>query len=520
VPAEGKGDKWVAGAACARRAQDGRPPRAAGVRSTGDVLTRRESMTGTWGRCRAMLATCAVLLLQGGNCTKDLTASIDKVNATLSEAVQTLGDQSQAWQTTLTNLESKLAADTGSLEKQVADDVRGLITQIDTIVKDGGQFLQETTNCQIDIMRSHATIALRNLLSAFLNKHKYQGIDNRPMLPYVPIVCSANPNGVDVSKWDSGTFLVLSGTDFNVFNTQKPSVVVRKRSGQELVVADMGNRVTNYRYTVNVPAMIAQGLLKEAIQLQVRWNGQRVNQNEIPVVPCGGYGQPCCRGHLCDAGSCANDVCGACGQLNQPCCNGQICQAGNCVSGLCTACGASGQPCCSGNACNSGNKCLVNVCRPNLPACVWTAEFSEEGSAQQHCPSGFAMRGASCSGSNCDNIALYCCPYSASPDPGATKSWSAYFSEEHGGQLYPPSAATRFLSGLRCRGNYCDDVSMEYLTSSRLRFQDQCYQSPWFSEEGAAQQKCPEGQWVAGMACRGNNCDDLSLFCCHGEPVY
>lgn len=478
-------------------------------------------MKGTWVRCRTTVVVCAALLLQGGSCNpvKGLAESVDKVNATLSEAVQMLGNQSVAWQTTLTNLEARLAADASSLEKQVADDVRGLVTQIGTIVKDGGQFAQEATNCQIDIFRSHATVALQNLLAGFLNRFNYQGRSDRPMLPFVPIVCSANPNGVDVSRWDSGTFLVLSGTDFNEFNTQKPVVVVRKRGGHEIAVADMGNRVTNYRYTVNVPAMIAQGMLVEAVQIQIRWSGQRVNQNEIPVVPCGAYGEPCCRGRQCRSGSCVNDVCGACGQLNLPCCNGQMCQAGSCINGVCTACGTVGQPCCAGSVCSGGASCQGNVCRATLPACAWTGDFSEESPGEGHCPSGFAMRGVRCRGSYCDNVALYCCPYSPTPDPGATRSWSPFFSEEGSGRLYPPEQATRFLSGLRCRGSYCDNLGMQYLTTARLRFRDQCYQGPWFSEEGGAKQECRDGEWVGGLACRGSYCDDLSLFCCRGEPA-
>jgi hypothetical protein len=51
-----------------------------------------------------------------------------------------------------------------------------LITQIDTVVKDGLQFGQEMFNCQLDIFSRHASIALKNLQNGFLNAVNYQGI--------------------------------------------------------------------------------------------------------------------------------------------------------------------------------------------------------------------------------------------------------------------------------------------------------------------------------------------------------
>ena len=42
--------------------------------------------------------------------------------------------------------------------------------------------------------------------------------------------------------------------------------------------------------------------------------------------------------------------------------------------------------------------------------CVFTPNFSEEGVNTQSCANNFYVRGLSCSGSNCDNMNLYCCP--------------------------------------------------------------------------------------------------------------
>jgi cysteinyl-tRNA synthetase len=124
-----------------------------------------------WSRRHTAVLAVFALFLQAKWCppVDDLTNSVDKLVATAEQAVQTLGDQSVAWQDTLKNLQARLAADAAGLEGQIAEDVRGLITQIDTIAKDGVQFAQESVNCEIDFFRSHAKVTLQNLINALLN---------------------------------------------------------------------------------------------------------------------------------------------------------------------------------------------------------------------------------------------------------------------------------------------------------------------------------------------------------------
>src|SRR5262249_38516640 len=134
--------------------------------------------------------------------------------------------------------------------------------------------------------------------------------------------------------------------------------------GSQFIAPDtIGNRTTNYRYQVNVPTMIAQGQLRNAVKLEVRWNGQHVNKNEIPIAACGGANQPCCRG-ACDGGrACANNQCQSCGGSGQPCCPGNSCGGGEvCERGFCTSCGQINQPCCNGEICTSS----ASVCRQDL----------------------------------------------------------------------------------------------------------------------------------------------------------
>jgi hypothetical protein len=152
---------------------------------------------------RCVLLFAALPFLQAAQCLgiKDVTSAIEQVNQTLSQAVTTLGDQSSQWQATLKDLETQLATDAKGLETKIADDVHDMINQVDTVVKDGLQFTQEAINCQTDIFGSHARIAIKNLLIGFLNRWNYRGVSNRPLDPLIPIVCSVNPNEIDVASW-------------------------------------------------------------------------------------------------------------------------------------------------------------------------------------------------------------------------------------------------------------------------------------------------------------------------------
>lgn len=250
-------------------------------------MTRRLGGLFSAGLCVLGIASTGFGSCGLSSAVTQVTDSIDKINTTMQNGIDTLGAQSSAWQGTLKDLENKLASDAGSLESQVANDVHDLINQVDGVIKDGIQFTQESVNCQIDIFQSHAVTALKNMLNAFLNKWSYKGISNRPMVPYVPIVCSVNPTEINVAKWDSGVQLVLSGTDFNLFKNVAPDVVLLHTDASEKKVPPtLVNLVTNYRTAINVPVMIAQGLFDaKTVQLVVRWQGKQVNPNTIPVVP-------------------------------------------------------------------------------------------------------------------------------------------------------------------------------------------------------------------------------------------
>ncbi len=143
--------------------------------------------------------------------------------------------------------------------------------------------------------------------------------------------------------------------------------------------------------------------------------------------------------------------------------------------------------------------------------CVFLPRFSEEPPARGECPSGFALRGLRCTGSHCDDKDLLCCPYlDGAPDPSAKQMNSRWISEE-----FPNSMQSKkFFNGLSCRGPYCDDLLASQFKSERLANAGDCEWGAWDSERPAAWLDCQPGRFVAGIRCRGDYCGDVSLYCC------
>lgn len=158
----------------------------------------------------------------------------------------------------------------------------------------------------------------------------------------------------------------------------------------------------------------------------------------------------------------------------------------------------------------------ANVCDSNsLPSeSCWTARFSEELNGSQFCPDGKAMTGAWCLGSYCDNKHLKC-----SPMEGVIRRYySDWISEESPNSAINlnPNKYEGVILGMRCKGDFCDDISVDIGNSFTARVTSSSAWLPWFSEE-QYYQVCDEGQFVTGIQCRGSYCDDLKLRC---TPMY
>ncbi|MBN1606215.1 MAG: PKD domain-containing protein [Polyangiaceae bacterium] len=192
--------------------------------------------------------------------------------------------ESQNWQRTLrvleTNLQGMVAESTGNLRATANE----LLGKVKSIFDDSQALARENVNCGADIIASSANVALRNALIDLQNTLDFLGQDNRPHVSPTPIVCSVIPSYVSVSKWPGGQ-LVLSGANFNVFGSEKPTVrIEREGTGDEVVAPNLVSLTNDYRLQINVPALIQAGKFDEsARQLVVVWNEERVNPNEIPI---------------------------------------------------------------------------------------------------------------------------------------------------------------------------------------------------------------------------------------------
>ena len=143
--------------------------------------------------------------------------------------------------------------------------------------------------------------------------------------------------------------------------------------------------------------------------------------------------------------------------------------------------------------------------------CVFLARVSEEGGNARECPSGYALRGLRCSGEYCDDKDLLCCPYlGGAPDATAKQLGSQVISEE-----FPNIFKTkRFLNGLACNGDFCDNILPYQFKSSRLENSKQCEWSPWSSERPGQWIDCGDGQFASGIRCRIDYCGEVGLYCC------
>jgi PKD repeat protein len=150
-----------------------------------------------------------------------------------------------------------------------------------------------------------------------------------------------------------------------------------------------------------------------------------------------------------------------------------------------------------------------------LPDPLYTEWVSEEGgSPPASCPAGYVAQGIKCRGGDCDDVSLYCAPYVDGADRTARTYWSPWFSEESPGFA---KNETQWVNALKCRGDNCDDLSLRFLATYYLKNTQVCTYIPAISEEQKDGAKCPAGWFVSGMKCYGDNCDDISLYCCKAQ---
>lgn len=71
-----------------------------------------------------------------------------------------------------------------------------------------------------------------------------------------------------------------------------------------------------------------------------------------------------------------------------------------------------------------------------------------------------------------------------------------------------------FVSGIRCTGRYCDNIEITCTKIPGATVGADHRWTPWVSEESSSPAWCGPGpNLIAGFACNGSYCDNISLYC-------
>jgi len=142
---------------------------------------------------------------------------------------------------------------------------------------------------------------------------------------------------------------------------------------------------------------------------------------------------------------------------------------------------------------------------------MWSSSVSEETNPA-YCGKQYMMGGVYFSGSYSDNTQLYCVNRSAqnTATGSRTSSWTTWFSDESPNSRQCPSDT--WLSGMRCRGSYCDDVQL-LCTQFVGKTGSNCSWTSAYSDESGVKQ-FPSGYFAKGARCTGSYCDNMSFYVC------
>jgi type II secretory pathway pseudopilin PulG len=153
--------------------------------------------------------------------------------------------------------------------------------------------------------------------------------------------------------------------------------------------------------------------------------------------------------------------------------------------------------------------------------CFDTKFIVGEGRVNQDvCGPQYLVKGMKCYGDYCEALKLTCCRFTErkydNKFPRPTRDyWSQWLSEEA-----PDNAAldpAAYVQALTCRGKHCDQKSVKFISHPDISNTGQCYWSRYFSEESPNNYQCSRSEFVSGVRCRGSYCDDVSIYCCRGE---
>jgi hypothetical protein len=149
----------------------------------------------------------------------------------------------------------------------------------------------------------------------------------------------------------------------------------------------------------------------------------------------------------------------------------------------------------------------------------WSGVVSEEYPPIT-CDIGHLPVGASCSGSYCDNFQFLCghmLRFVGTPGYEATqREWKGFISEEIP-SYYTDCGNDAVITGLACKGKYCDNVSVECSTLKNYRPSSRCGMVGPFSEEQRGISfisSAGRARYPRMLFCTGSYCDNKYFYVC------
>jgi hypothetical protein len=133
------------------------------------------------------------------------------------------------------------------------------------------------------------------------------------------------------------------------------------------------------------------------------------------------------------------------------------------------------------------------------------------------CRSGSFVSGIRCTGKNCDNIEITCTQLPGAM-VGADHRWTRWVSDESTSPAWC-GPGPNLIAGMACGGRYCDNVSLYCVPLVNLRT-IHCRSTRSVSEESGGSlsflEGYPSGAKVVGtqLSCSGGYCDNLSFYAC------
>jgi len=138
-------------------------------------------------------------------------------------------------------------------------------------------------------------------------------------------------------------------------------------------------------------------------------------------------------------------------------------------------------------------------------------QYWSTSSANTYCGWKGIARGVQCKGWYCSELALNCVDY-----PNWDWAWQDYMGEisDESANNERKCAPDSFISGIKCSGWYCDNVTIECLKfKNHYRNEASCSWSSYISEENPTPLDASP-KYLAGVKCSGSYCDNMKFYQC------